>query len=646
MAESILVCLKEIEKNNKVMFKIDNALYKIYLRFNEPGKAYEIVKKYLHTPFIDSFVSYETILLERKKYDELVKTTSSLFFKAIAYAEKREDSLALIFYKKSKLPLWIKNRRIMEIFYKEGEYDSVIYYGERISKKDEKVREELVISYLNIGETKKAKRENSKIKNGLKRLYLEFIIAKKEKDPLKMRRAWRRIMKEYPSSAQARLVVSQLSPLTPEERFLSAQVYFYFDLKKAEKNLKELLQIKRYRKKAALKIAEIEYRRKNYEKAERIIKDMDDRAAWLIRYKIAKKKKKLKEIIFCLKKLIEREPKNPYFYLSLGTVYQESKRYKEAEEIYRKGYKKTKSRRILKRLAALLYLKRDTFSLKKLERNDVKFFYLYKLTNDFCYIDTLSESYPYSFYTIYLSKKISFDTASFEVWSRKIWKKEKIRKEILDTLSIFLRYNLLKEAEIFLNEKKPNHIECFEISKIYLKHRHPEMAIKWAERIRRDAEKRRVYYYPLELLRLLYPLSYIFSIKQRFPALSLFLSLIRQESWFNPYAKSSANALGLCQLLISTAKGLDKNITPDSLFIPETNIFLGAKYLSIQIKNFNDTLLALSSYNAGPGNVRKWKEFIPREVFFDLIPFKETENYLKKVLRGYFIYRTIYGFVD
>ncbi len=131
----------------------------------------------------------------------------------------------------------------------------------------------------------------------------------------------------------------------------------------------------------------------------------------------------------------------------------------------------------------------------------------------------------------------------------------------------------------------------------------------------------------------------------------LVVSLIRQESRFQEKIKSIADATGLMQVLPSTAEWIAPQINVDyastSLEDPNDNIMYGTWYLDSTHKQYQDSsLLAVASYNAGPGNVSKWLKTLPiddPDEFVEAIPFPETKNYVRQVLGNYWNYLRIYN---
>lgn len=130
----------------------------------------------------------------------------------------------------------------------------------------------------------------------------------------------------------------------------------------------------------------------------------------------------------------------------------------------------------------------------------------------------------------------------------------------------------------------------------------------------------------------------------------LILAIIRVESNFKEDSISLSQAKGLMQLMDSTADELATKLNMNEdydIFNAETNIELGTTYMSNLLTYYNNNLyLALAAYNAGIGNVNKWieKGTIKKDGSdIENIPFKETRNYVRKVLRDYRIYSKLYG---
>lgn len=124
-------------------------------------------------------------------------------------------------------------------------------------------------------------------------------------------------------------------------------------------------------------------------------------------------------------------------------------------------------------------------------------------------------------------------------------------------------------------------------------------------------------------------------------------AVIRQESAFMRDAHSHAGAMGLMQLMPATARSVAKNQlkhTPprkQQLLKPALNIALGSAYLKqLEQKLQNNPVLATAAYNAGPHRVAKWlpQEDLSADIWIELVPFRETQRYLKRVMSYMVIY--------
>jgi len=129
---------------------------------------------------------------------------------------------------------------------------------------------------------------------------------------------------------------------------------------------------------------------------------------------------------------------------------------------------------------------------------------------------------------------------------------------------------------------------------------------------------------------------------------ALQLAIMREESAFSPRIESFANAIGLTQMLIKTARRFSngQNVTRESLMDPVKNLEYGSRFLGFLWSHFAKVApLAIAGYNAGEGAVDKWlgeRGNLALDEFMETIPYDETRNYTKRVLASYFAYAWLY----
>ena len=161
-----------------------------------------------------------------------------------------------------------------------------------------------------------------------------------------------------------------------------------------------------------------------------------------------------------------------------------------------------------------------------------------------------------------------------------------------------------------------------------------------------------------KLLKMLYPKTYseIVSVyaEEYDVEENLIYAVIKAESNFDSSAVSNRDAIGLMQIVEETAVDVAKknnieinteNIEEEILDI-DNNINIGTKYLSTLLTQYGNIEVALAAYNAGIGTVNNWieKQVIKADGSdIENIPYKETNNYVRKILRDYHIYNELYG---
>jgi soluble lytic murein transglycosylase len=143
----------------------------------------------------------------------------------------------------------------------------------------------------------------------------------------------------------------------------------------------------------------------------------------------------------------------------------------------------------------------------------------------------------------------------------------------------------------------------------------------------------------------------LFTQTRGIPA-ALAWAIMREESRFRPQVVSPANAIGLMQIIPPTGAEIAtylrrSSFSPEDLYRPVVNVEYGVQYLAMNLKRFSGNLIyTIASYNAGPEAVERWKKARPNrewEEFVEEIPYAETQEYVRKVLRSFYLYSLLYG---
>jgi soluble lytic murein transglycosylase len=264
-------------------------------------------------------------------------------------------------------------------------------------------------------------------------------------------------------------------------------------------------------------------------------------------------------------------------------------------------------------------------------------------------------AYPATFYGQLALKELNKDlyipVQNLKISSEEFSKFQE--KELVEALILLLQVDKKKLARIFsmhLVNKAQNTKDILMLAKVLNDFNQTSLSI--------FAGKKAIYkniYIPSlnfpipnkELLNLI--------VKNTVIPLPVTLAITRQESAFDPKAKSRAGARGLMQLMPRTAKVTARknnynykriNLTSK----PSYNVKIGSFYFKEMLEKFNGSyVLALAAYNAGPSRVNRWlkiygdprKKEIDPVTWMELIPISETRNYVQRVIEGVYMYRML-----
>lgn len=286
------------------------------------------------------------------------------------------------------------------------------------------------------------------------------------------------------------------------------------------------------------------------------------------------------------------------------------------------------------------------------------FYWLHRINQA---VDPKLEQYPLSYYYIKSNPPVSSSHESLEAFMKRLNQPQSPGMAlIIHRLKALVKYNLIDQVYRYINwiqenvKINPADKHTLTLIKAILYGQQDNFYLAFAA-FRDGFDYYECVRLPRFLSAIAYPVKYRNLVEQYSREFKidylLILSLIRQESFFRADIVSPANAHGLMQLLLDTARSIalrqDKKIYREDLFNPGTNIQLGIEFFKLLLDHYKGKIyLALAAYNAGSNRVDKWiKQFgdAAEDEFIEMIPFSETRNYVKKILSNYYYYQFYYG---
>ena len=261
----------------------------------------------------------------------------------------------------------------------------------------------------------------------------------------------------------------------------------------------------------------------------------------------------------------------------------------------------------------------------------------------------LLKDYPLSYYAWRLGSKDGISEIEPELWisehSDTSYTLSSTDKRRLERSKLLLE---LEIPEIAIDEidaiRETNPIFIWRLIELFDSHGLNNCAIRYGKKIKLRGEL------PRKVASLIYPQSFMSIVNEVAGTVDgfLLLAIIREESYFNPKAVSTSNAIGLTQILPSTGNSIARKLKVDNfdLFDPYTNIQFGSYYLSYYFDSFDGKPeLALAAYNGGPTRVAEWiakGDTSKLDVWVERIPRDQTREYVKKVLSSYLVYQLLW----
>lgn len=264
-------------------------------------------------------------------------------------------------------------------------------------------------------------------------------------------------------------------------------------------------------------------------------------------------------------------------------------------------------------------------------------------------LDRLTSRYRFSFHSLVAQSSAGMDAGSSLLSEQPVALKRSVTNhgvnKLIEALELLHQFSFTESAGIFATWVLEHYKKMEPEVKVYLAELgDAPLQVTWIPQLLIGKPG----LIQKETLQFAYPRAYfsLFEKQQSTVDPYLMMALARKESRFDPRAVSPTNAQGLLQIQPDTAKKLLGGATVN-LLDPADNIALGSRYLSELLARLNGNLpLALAAYNAGEDPVKNWLLRYSNGdavLFIDLIPYRETRDYVAYVLANYFWYVRSYG---
>ncbi len=636
-------------------------LLQMYIDQREYGKAERLLDSTAWSAVLPNDMLLR-VALNAQRWDKVVLLTDDDLLKGIAHYNLAAYDSAIEYLKRNSEPADYRVMYLAKAYYALNEFDSALSVLGSIDSVDnylsDRYQSLLFDMLMAASDIAAVKKDLGRLKDASLRDHVMLKVYAKQNQRTEIKETAWRLIKKYPRSSGALYALSLVKPSTAAEHAACGKVYYY--QKKYDDAIKQFQKAPRDSEIYYL-LGRIAYDQNQLARALANFRNSDWTEALYYRGRIYEDQADYARAIGIYDSLCSlhknrryatRAMKRKAFLLEdIGDtlsavkaflqVKEKSTRFRAAMQLYRLGKldqvvsvldDSTEPGFLYWQIRAKDHLNQPTDSLKA----------------------SLYKRYPLSYYSLFKSgKTVVFDSLSMSQWVQQ-WGDTIVTFDREDSLHIVraIRYFTLNDieaaaSELEMIEDMSTQDLCYLMCLCRL-HGVDRLSVNYGLKIKALAEYRGITSFPREFLNMIYPVRYAFSIMEQKADPFLALALIWQESLFDPRATSTADARGLMQIIPSTGQLIARDLGIDqySLYDPETSIRFGSYYYGLVTRDFNSVPLALAAYNAGPVKVKKWLTQDPNaelDEFIELMPYSETQNYVKLIMARQIIYSSLYG---